>query len=565
MKTKNIAKALLLSLALSSSLTSCNDWLNLLPNNEQVTENYWKSKEDVESVVASGYIYMRNSVPTLISWGELRGADFYNSTAGAATKMQDFDMLADNALCNYSKLYQVISMANSVLKYAPEVRQNDNTYYESMMQSHLCEAYFQRAWAYSILVKNFKEVPLIVDAYVNDDAEMKMPKASESQIIAQIKSDVEAALATGAAKGTYEEEWQTKGRATKWALYALMADICLWNHEYDLCIRYANEILEAKDAIRPVFISEMANWYEIFYPGLSNESIFEIYWDYNTEGSNNNFSSKFPNAGTLAGSNDGNCNFTNYAKEKIIAEVEEVLKVHPELKEGDRIGRMYLSSFVCPNSPWSGTKLNLNASTVFGLWKYRGTDVVDYTNVRTHLDANFILYRVADVMLMKAEALVMKGQSSWEPAIELLNRIRNRAGLADVLDLSAESKADDINALDQATLLAEVMNQREMEFLGEGHRWYDLLRWARYDSHFAPSGTVEEIEGRDYETYKKEGFGEDVFGYKDQVIEILSMANQTNSPIQLRSVLQNSWAWYLPLPEADIQSNENLKQNPYYE
>ena len=46
--------------------TSCNDWLDVLPNNEQVTDDYWKSKEDVEAVIASGYYYMRQCVPTYI-------------------------------------------------------------------------------------------------------------------------------------------------------------------------------------------------------------------------------------------------------------------------------------------------------------------------------------------------------------------------------------------------------------------------------------------------------------------------------------------------------------------
>ena len=37
--------------------SSCSDWLDLLPKNEQVTDAYWKSKEDVEAVIASGYYY----------------------------------------------------------------------------------------------------------------------------------------------------------------------------------------------------------------------------------------------------------------------------------------------------------------------------------------------------------------------------------------------------------------------------------------------------------------------------------------------------------------------------
>ncbi|MCR5394850.1 MAG: RagB/SusD family nutrient uptake outer membrane protein [Bacteroidales bacterium] len=534
-------------MALSLSLTSCNDWLDLRPNNEQVTDDYWQSKEDVEAVVASGYYYMRTAVPYVLSWGELRGGNFYNlGTAFAASKMQDFDMQQNNEMCDYSKLYQVISMANSVLDYAPDVQGIDDTYYNAMMQSHLCEAYFQRAWAYSILVKNWKEVPLITSAYVNDDAELSVPKASESEIIAQIKADCMAALATGAAKATYEEDWQTKSRATKWALYAVMADICLWNHEYDECVKYADLILNASDALRPAFISETSKWFEIFCPGLSNESIFELYWSYADEATNNNFASRFPVAGTITGSSTGNFNFTQAATDDMIEETTNVV-VNTGVASG-RIGRMYLASYY-------------GSTSAPALWKYRGTEVEDVATVRTSTnnDANFILYRVADVMLMKAEALVMKGQSSWAEAVGLINQIRKRAGLAELA-----STDDDIAAMDQVSLLTEVMHQRSMEFLGEAHRWYDLLRLARYDKKFAPSGTVEDAEGLAYEAYKS-NFGEDDAQYKSMAMSIIIEANETTSDDQLKSVLQNSWAWYLPLPESDINSSNNvLVQNPYY-
>lgn len=557
MKIKNISKVTLFSMALSLSLTSCNDWLDLRPNNEQVTDDYWQSKEDVEAVVASGYYYMRTAVPYVLSWGELRGGNFYNlGTSLAASKMQDFDMQQSNAMCDYSKLYQVISMANSVLDYAPDVQGIDDTYYNAMMQSHLCEAYFQRAWAYSILVKNWKEVPLITSAYVNDDAELSVPKASESEIIAQIKEDCMSALATGAAKATYEEDWQTKSRATKWALYAVMADICLWNHEYDECVKYADMILNASDALRPAFISETSKWFEIFCPGLSNESIFELYWSYADEGSNNNFASLFPVAGVIQGSSTGSFNFTQAATDDMIEETLNVI-LNSGLSSG-RIGRMYLASYY--GSSFSATSNSVALSSP-ALWKYRGTEVEDVATVRTSTnnDANFILYRVADVMLMKAEALVMKGQSSWAEAVGLINQIRKRAGLAELA-----STDDDIAAMDQVLLLSEVMHQRSMEFLGEAHRWYDLLRLARYDKKFAPSGTVEDNEGLTYEAYKS-NFGEDNAQYKNMAMSIIIEANQTTSDDQLKSVLQNSWSWYLPLPESDITSSNNvLVQNPYY-
>lgn len=104
-------------------------------------------------------------------------------------------------------------------------------------------------------------------------------KSSETEILELIKSDVRAALATNAAKETFDGTWATKGRATKWALYALMAETCLWAEEYEECVTYADYLINATAAMRPVFMSTPGQWFNMFYPGNSNESIFEIQYD----------------------------------------------------------------------------------------------------------------------------------------------------------------------------------------------------------------------------------------------------------------------------------------------
>lgn len=562
MNTIKIAATLL---ALSASLTSCNDWLDLLPNNEQVTDNYWQSKEEVESVVASGYYYMRQAVPQMLVWGELRGGTlFNNSTTDNAGKIQVFDARENFSMVSYSTLYNVINMANSVLLYAPEV--DDNTYYQAQRNAHLCEAYFQRAYAYSLLVKNYKEVPLVVNAYVNDDAEFNLPKASESDIIAQIKADCIAALATGAAKDNYESDWETKGRATKWAIYALLADITLWNHEYDDCITYCNELIDAKSTFRPVFIRESSKWYEMFNPGNSNESIFELNWNYQMEGKNNNFASRFA-WGQPVSAGDGAYNISARAIEKMRDEATEVLRLNPNLTVNDHCGRSLFCTWVPGVTADAPGKYA--TSTNFYVWKYRGQELanIESTRLGTGNDANFILYRMADVMLMKAEALVMKGKASWGAAIELINQIRERAGLSDYVDLASSTAADDIDSKDEFSLLTEILDQREMEFVGEAKRWYDLLRLARYDSHFQsefqPNETVEVLTDGWKEKYLG-AMGQDEFGYKQKVIDIICEYNTLISNTQINSILQNSWAWYLPLPQSDIDTNDQLKQNPYY-
>lgn len=510
---------------LSFFLTSCNDWLDVKPNNEQVTDDYWKSKEDVESVMASGYYYMRSCVPYFIKWGELRGGTFYSSNS-SDVKLQDFNLTASYALCNYSYLYKVINMANSVIHYAPDVCNIDDTYYESVMKSHLCEAYFQRAYCYLILVKNYDSVPLVLEPYVDDTESFDIAKSTEDEIMAQIKDDVAQAIATGAAKTVYETDWQTKGRVTKWALYALMADACWWSEDYDQCIEYCDLILEATDSFRPVFLSNTSDWFTMFYPGNSNESIFELNWDYTEENSSNNFYSLWSQ------STSSRFLFTDRAAENLRSETTEVLELSGISKADGRVGRMIFSTYV----PSSGDASSYLTGSCY-MWKYNGNDVQDASGgTRVYQDANFIIYRVAEIMMLKAQSEVMKG--NYEEAVVLINRVRNRAGLGNFNDIDTDASDADIqiSELDEYTLLEEIIDQKEMEFVGEGKRWYDLLWLGRISNN----------------------------KYKEEFIEKVLEGNQTTNQKWIQSVLTDPNAWYMPIPQDDIDHNSLLEQNPYY-
>lgn len=504
--------------------TSCSDWLDVLPNNEQITDNYWKSKEDVEAVVASGYYYMRESVPSFVKWGELRGGAIYSNNS-SDTKLQDFNLTPSYELCGYSSLYKAIGMANSVIKYAPTVRDIDDTYYESVMNSHLCEALFIRSYCYLVLLKNYKEVPLITDAYVDDTENFDQAKSSDTLIVKQIKDDIKTALETGAAKGTYETDWQTKGRATKWALYALMADVCLWNEDYDECIQYCDMILNATDSFRPVFMTNTADWFTMFYPGNSNESIFELNWDYATSQETNNFASLYGQSAT------SRLRPTQLACQKMKTETQ-TLKDRG-YTDGARMGRMLLATYV----PDNGVATGWTTSNQYYLWKYYGTDVQDISGgARTHQDANFILYRVAEIMMIKAQALTMEG--NYMGAVTLINKIRTRAGLGNFndIDTNSDDAQQQISQLDELTILEEILNQKEMEFMGEAKRWYDLLWFGKISN------------------YK----------YEKQFITMVLEGNQTTNISWIQSVLQDHNAWYMPIPQSDIDHNKLLVQNPYY-
>lgn len=75
--------------------------------------------------------------------------------------------------------------------------------------------------------------------------------------------------------------------------------------------------------------------------------------------------------------------------------------------------------------------------------------------------ANFVVYRFADVLLMKAEAL---NEIRPAEAYAAINRVRRRAGLPDLAGLSQEE------------MKLAIIHERRMEFAFEGHRWFDMIR-----------------------------------------------------------------------------------------
>lgn len=488
--------------------TGCSNWLDVKPDNEQVTDDYWQSMKDVEAVVASGYYYMRESTPYLLDWGELRGCSVYTPFINDQDKIQSFQLTATAKSCKWETFYKVINMANSLIDYAPGVRDIDPTYSQEALNSHLAEAYFMRSWAYFCLVRNFKEVPLILTAYVDDSTPYDVAKSTGSEIIARIREDITTALALDGVKEKYEKDWETKGRATTWALYALMADVCLWAEDYDNSIIYCDKILESRSAFRPVFMSISSQWFEMFYPGNSNESVFELNWD----GTTYVQTSKSP-SNYFSLSDVSTYLYTPAMLMRLVSETSGV-------GENNAVRSLY-GAYVGDVDPYL-------AATAGWVWKYQGVGYPNRESVRAKKDANLIIYRVADVMLMKAEALIMKGSGSWQDALDLMNKVRNRSNLNNLNVTLAET--------DELGMLELLLNERDIELAAEGKRWYDLVRFGKLNN----------------------------YRYKNEFIEIIVENNITASESWLRSVLKNEYAWYLPIFEEELLSNSLLVQNPYY-
>jgi starch-binding outer membrane protein, SusD/RagB family len=508
-------KYILLTIIAVSIFTSCTDWLTVYPENAQVSDQYWQSKQDVEAVVISGYYYLRQiSVSSLLPWGELRSGSIFDIKGNDLQKFQLKPSSKANS--NWGPLYQIINISNVVLANAPKVQTYDYTYTLEEMNSHKCEAYFLRALSYFYIVRNWKEAPLITEPYEDDSHTYKKKKSTEAELVNQIKSDIKAALATGAAKEYYQTTWETKGRATRWAFYALMTDVCLWSEDYNTAIEYSNYLLETTSPKKPAFMQTPthASWFTMFNPGNSNESIFEIQWNYQ-ESQTNLLPIYFDNLSV-----DRKYEMSFQLLTDFNAEYSETLGSQKEAVR-TMFGGYYVDDPVAFETASRGY-----------VWKYCGAQTQTDKRTKTYYDPHILVYRVTDVMLMKAEALILRSnggsEADWQQAVDIMNEVRKRSNMED-LEYTPNLSEED--------MLKMLLHERQIEFVGEGKSWYDLLRFGR----------------RNNNKYK------DIF-----LIQNVVKYNFQASESWLKSVLSIDDAHFLPVWENELKVNPLLTQNPYY-
>lgn len=520
------------SLFASVLLTSCADYLEIVPENNIPLTKFWQSKSDVESSLSAGYYRLRESVEnTLLPWGEHRAGVIYYTGGGV---LQNYDNLtAKQNITKWDGMYKIIKQANLVLSHAESVRSNDRTYTQEEVNSHKCEAYFLRSLAYFYLVRNFRDVPLIDETmtYETDADKLQIAKSDEKTILARLEKDLEEAVKLGAAKSKWDTTWETKGKATCWSIYALLADIYLWDHKYQEAIDYCNKILEGgNDAPYLLTSHQRSAWFSMFSIGNSDESIFEIQWS-NAMTSNNSPQTN----GLFALFAESSANQYYLTKQAALDMYDEWMETREYFtKHQKELGvQTYDETLYGRTSKGTVKGITSQTASKTYLWKYCG-DQNSADNPRTVYDNNFIIYRVADVYLTMAEALVMQaytgGSNDFTKAMWYVNQVRNRTNLENV------TAQDTKNAIDL------VIHERIMEFVAEGKAWYDLLRLGRYGEAYGDKLT---------------------FNIKEWVHKYFNAEGRVTEK-KVDSYLNNSNKWYLPINNSELNANKALVQNPAY-
>jgi starch-binding outer membrane protein, SusD/RagB family len=492
MRTKT--KYFLISLIVLMQV-SCNDWLELQPPGGLVRDEFWKTKEDVESVLMAAYSSFASMDRMLFIYGEVRGDLLKGDVSQPRNEqfLMENNIYPDNSISNWNRFYQVINYSNEVIKNAPIVRGIDNTFTDFQMFSLLSEAYFLRSLSYFYLVRLYRDVPLILDPAETDDADFYLPKSTEEVVLNQIVDDLEKNRAF-APSGGFRTIEENKGRASKAAFDALLADIALWRFNYEDALRHIQRFEALSRESRDFLLMPSSRWFELFFPGNSLESIFEFQFDGNRNQLNGTY---------------GLTQRFSY-------------QYDPSQKALEMFAFEFSSEIV----RGEGSSIRKYGDDDYIIWKYVG-QAPDGQTARTGANqssANWIVYRLADVLLMKAEALSQLER--YNESLMIINTIRERA------NVPALSLANNPVAFEDA-----ILQERALELAYEGKRWFDLLRMGRRNN----------------------------FARKDKLIEII-VSNVPSTQKRILAVkLTNPLGWYLPIFDGEIERNKNLVQNPYYE
>ena len=501
-------KYILSALLILGTLTSCEKWFDQAPESEMVFGDFWKKKTDVLSSVGSCYrgLLEEGVIKRLIVWGEVRSDNVIpgKSTEDNLSYILSANINAANEYAKWGDIYTVINYCNTVISYAPGVRELDPDFPEKELQQYLAEAKAIRAFCYFTLVRTFKNVPYVEEPYNDDSRPFAIAQSTEEEILDSLMMDLRSI--ENHAVEEYTSIVNNKGRITRKAVWSLMADIALWKNDYQTCIEYCDKILEA--TTNQLSLERASVYYKRnFFEGNSSESIWELQFDNNTW-----------NWGVrdLYGASDNDAKLTSY---DFTAEASASLFATKDIRRinafVEKDGFMMIKKYVAYLA-------DANVATV------RESNF----EWRSAANNNWIIYRLADIYLMKAEALAELGdEASLNEAVELVSKTYDRANP----DLENGSLIGSYSSQEQVRNL--VFDERQREFLFEGKRYFDLVRRMRREG--TPTATINAY-----------------------LIDKYLAMNIDRGTVM--SKLNDVDAIYMPIHQEELKVNSLLEQNRFY-
>lgn len=464
---KNLYHFIIL-LAASAGILSCSNELDQEPVSIISNESFWKTQDDAEGALYGAYLDLREvSRFDLNILGEYRSEIFGVGLAGDGgyRKYYENTMSADDAGPSWENIYKIINSSNLILKYVVDIDFDGD---DSAKNTILAEAYTMRAFAYFIIVRTWGDAIIHTEPIESANAELtQKERSSKQEVFNLIKADLEMAI------NLFPNNEMPSGR-NRWSragAKALKGNVFLWtgkienggSEDLNIALNAFNDVVNTEG------INLLPNYSDVhkFDNKGNNEIIMAVRFD-QFESSNNYIQDIYMLPQQIPADLDSGI------RDLIVPGGGNAI-VLPTKSTADK--------FSLDDSRRSSTFLEIfSQGELYAIIAQKNTgSVIDGSRLFV---SDVVLYRLADILLMRAETLNALDQDPSED----INTVRQRAYGDNFPDHIFVNQSKSLN--DQ-----EILKERLFELMLEGKRWWDLVRFNKVFE------LVPSLQGRDDDKY----------------------------------------------------------------
>ncbi|QBQ40420.1 RagB/SusD family nutrient uptake outer membrane protein [Sphingobacterium psychroaquaticum] len=465
---KRLIRYTLLSVMVSTAVvfTSCEKQLDQKAADVASEQLQWQSISDTKAGLMGIYGLMRAALYEENGhwiYGDLRAGDFHSYTRADLDAIHEHDLKASyplmKTLTNWRRFYAVINAASLFIERAPEVLEKDKRYTEINLKWDVAQARAIRAFMYFYMTRIWGDLPLLRSSFDNGEF-LERPKNSVATILDYAESELlKAAEDLPYVYSLGTQEYYNEGFGVwygalfnKITAYSLLSHVAVWGQRYIQADAYSKFVLD--------------NYARI---GVSYSSIDVL------TGSNGIFSQQYAYGrilGIVAPFSLSEATVTGHIEDLTLAE-PLVYKKHPALYvPKDTI----ISLFPEPNDTRFGIDTISGLTRTNYFTNYSG-EVPIFSKIKVLRDggvsnpsyavygSTLLFTRLEEMTLLRAEILAVLKQDA--EATRLLNVVKTGRKMKGYTDASSED------------LLTAIFQERRRELMGEGWRWYDLVRYNR--------------------------------------------------------------------------------------
>jgi len=466
-------------------LSACNDFLEVKPKGLDLEANYYQNQEEAFNGLVAVYDvvgWQGGNLTTKV--GATLSASDDHLGGGEGTGDKTFTTWADYTLTPatgpqedlWKKGFSGIFRANTLLLKLPGVPMDENVKKRFIAETLVLRAHFNFD-----LVRLFKNIPLLTEI-VTPDEMYGIEQATPQEVYAQIEADLKAAIAEPNLPNTVPASSEG-GRVTQGIAHALLGKVYLYQQKWAEAAAEFHEVNGATPgALNAKYGYKLVDnfgdlWKSTADVKFNSESIFEVGYTSTsaggwgciacTEGNILNIMTG-PRGYTTKTANAPDY-ISGWSYFPVTQSLFDAIHYDPRYKYTianlDSLKQYGIADYT-PGAQNTGYFLEKFAG------RKSNTPVGQAGAPELNYPQNMYEIRLADTYLMEAEALVMAG-TDLTRAADLLNAVRARVGLSAV-----------------AATMDNIKLERRLELAGEGHRWFDLVRWGDAATVLAGRGFV---------------------------------------------------------------------------